>query len=203
MFTGLIESVGDVLTVERGEGGLRFRIATPLAGELRGGDSISVNGVCLTAVALDTAGSFGADISPATLAATTLGRLTAGARVNLERALAADGRFGGHMVLGHVDGVAEVTALAREGDHHWLSVDLPPPLQPLLVEKGSLAVDGISLTVARLHGPHAGFQIVPHTFAHTNLATLRPGDGVNVECDIIGKYVVKTLGAFGAIDHAR
>lgn len=203
MFTGLIESVGEVLAVEHGEGGLRVRIAAPLAGELRSGDSISVNGVCLTAVAPDASGAFGADISPATLAATTLGRLAAGARVNLERALAADGRFGGHMVLGHVDGVADVTALAREGDHHWLTIDLPPSLEPLLVEKGSIAVDGISLTVARLHGPHAGFQIVPHTFAHTSLATLRPGDGVNVECDIIGKYVVKTLGAFGAIHHPR
>ena len=194
MFTGLIESVGEVLAAERGEGGLRLRIATPLARELRNGDSISVNGVCLTAVDVDGgARAFWADISPATLDATTLGRVAAGARVNLERALAADGRFGGHMVLGHVDGVAEVTALAREGDHHWLTIDVPPALAPLLVEKGSLAVDGISLTIARLHGPHAGFQIVPHTFAHTSLSALRPGDGVNVECDIIGKYVVQAL----------
>lgn len=195
MFTGLIESVGEVLAAERGEGGLRLRIATPLARALREGDSISVNGVCLTAVGLG-AGSgdaFWADISPATLAATTLGRVAAGARLNLERALAADGRFGGHMVLGHVDGVAEVTALTREGDHHWLTIDVPPALAPLLVEKGSFAVDGISLTIARLHGPHAGFQIVPHTFAHTSLSALRPGDGVNVECDIIGKYVVQAL----------
>lgn len=194
MFTGLIESVGEVLAAERGEGGLRLRVATPLARDLRKGDSISVNGVCLTAVDIDAgAGTFWADISPATLAATTLGRMGAGARVNLERALAADGRFGGHMVLGHVDGVAEVTAFAREGDHHWLTIDVPPALAPLLVEKGSLAVDGISLTIARLHGPHAGFQIVPHTLAHTSLAGLRPGDGVNVECDIIGKYVVQAL----------
>lgn len=192
MFTGLIESVGEVLAAERGEGGLRMRIATPLARELREGDSIAVNGVCLTAVAID-AGAFGADISPATLAATTLGGVSAGTRVNLERALAADGRFGGHMVLGHVDGVAEVTSLARDGDHHWLTIDVPPALAPLLVEKGSLAVDGISLTIAKLHGPHAGFQIVPHTLAHTNLGALRPGAGVNVECDIIGKYVVQAL----------
>ena len=195
MFTGLIESVGEVLAVERAGGGVRMRIGTPLARALREGDSVSVSGVCLTAV--DVAGgggkAFWADISPATLAATTLGRLAAGARVNLERALAADGRFGGHMVLGHVDGVAEVTAFTREGDHHWLSVDLPPDLAPLLVSRGSLAVDGISLTVARLHGPHAGIQIVPHTLAHTSLGGLRPGDGVNVECDIIGKYVAQML----------
>jgi riboflavin synthase len=205
MFTGLIESVGEVLAVDRAPSGLRMRIGTPLAAALRDGDSISVSGVCLTAVGLaEGAGAaFVADISPATLAATTLGRLAAGARVNLERALAADGRFGGHMVLGHVDGVADVTALTREGDHHWLSVDLPPELAPFLVHRGSLAVDGISLTIAKLHGAHAGIQIVPHTFAHTSLPTLRPGDGVNVECDIIGKYVVKTLGAFGAINQAR
>jgi riboflavin synthase len=197
MFTGLIESVGEVLAVERAAGGLRLRIGTPIARELKDGDSVSVNGVCLTAVDVGSGGgrAFWADISPATIAATTLGRVAAGTRVNLERALAADGRFGGHMVLGHVDGVAEVTAFAPEGDHHWLSLDLPPELAPLLVPRGSLAVDGISLTVAKLHGPHAGFQIVPHTLAHTALASLRPGDGVNVECDIIGKYVAQMLRA--------
>jgi riboflavin synthase len=192
MFTGLIEDVGEVLTADRGGTGMTLRIATPLARELRAGDSIAVSGVCLTAVG-PGAGAFRADVSPATLAATTLGRLMPGARVNLERALAADGRFGGHLVLGHVDGVADVTAFGPDGDHHWLSLDLPPELAPLLVARGSLAVDGISLTVARLHGPHAGFQIVPHTLAHTTLGALRPGDAVNVECDIIGKYVVQAV----------
>jgi len=192
MFTGLIEDLAEVLSADRGAGGLRLGIGTRLARELKPGESIAVNGVCLTAVD-PAADRFFADVSPATLEVTTLGRLIAGARVNLERAMAAGGRFGGHVVQGHVDGVGEITIFTREGDHHWLVVDVPPSLEPYLVEKGSLAVDGISLTIARLHGTHAGFQIVPHTLAHTNLATARPGDGVNVECDIIGKYVFKAV----------
>lgn len=202
MFTGLIEDVGEVLAADRAGTGMTLRIATPLAHALRAGDSIAVSGVCLTAVDPGP-DAFRADVSPATLAATTLGRVMPGARVNLERALAADGRFGGHLVLGHVDGVADVTAFAPDGDHHWLSLDLPPELAPLLVARGSLAVDGISLTVARLHGSHAGFQIVPHTLAHTTLGALRPGGVVNVECDIIGKYVVNALGALGPLHQAR
>lgn len=192
MFTGLIEDLAEVLSADRGAGGLRLGIGTRLARELKPGESIAVNGVCLTAVD-PAADRFFADVSPATLEVTTLGRLIAGARVNLERAMAAGSRFGGHVVQGHVDGVGEITTFTREGDHHWLVVDVPPSLEPYLVEKGSLAVDGISLTIARLHGTHAGFQIVPHTLAHTNLATARPGDGVNVECDIIGKYVFKAV----------
>jgi riboflavin synthase len=192
MFTGLIEDIGEVLTADRSGGGLRLGIGTRLAPEMTPGESIAVNGVCLTAVDPGS-GRFFADVSPATIEVTTLGSLIAGARVNLERALPANGRFGGHVVLGHVDGVAAVTVFAAEQDHHWLTIDVPPSLTPLLVLKGSLAVDGISLTIARLHGPHAGFQIVPHTVAHTTLSGLRPGDPVNVECDIIGKYVVQTL----------
>jgi len=192
MFTGLIEDVGEILSVDRRDGGLRLGIGTRLGRELKAGESVAVNGVCLTAV--DPAGrQFFADVSPATLAVTTLGRLTSGTRVNLERALAAGGRFGGHVVQGHVDGVGEVTAVTRDGDHHWMVVDVPPALGPYLVEKGSLAVDGISLTIARLHETHAGFQIVPHTLAHTTLGVIRAGDPVNVECDIIGKYVVKAV----------
>ena len=192
MFTGLIEDVGEILSADRTGAGLRLGVGTRLARELKAGESISVNGVCLTAV--DPAGDrFFADVSPATIEVTTLGGLIAGARVNLERAMAANGRFGGHMVLGHVDGVGAVTSMAAEGEHHWMTVDVPPDLAPLLMLKGSLAVDGISLTIARLHGNHAAFQIVPHTMAHTSLGTLRPGDPVNIECDIIGKYVVQTL----------
>ena len=192
MFTGLIEDVGEVLSAERADRGLRLTILTRLARELSAGESISVNGVCLTAVN-PAPRQFSADVSPATLGVTTLGRLAAGMRVNLERSMPADGRFGGHIVQGHVDGVGEITVFTREGDHHWLVVDVPPGLERLLVEKGSLAVDGISLTIARLHATHAGIQIVPHTLAHTTLGLLRPGDPVNVECDIIGKYVAKAL----------
>lgn len=197
MFTGLIEDVGEVLAVDRGDGGLRVQIGTTLR-DIAAGDSIAVNGVCLTAVA-PREGAFEADVSPATLAATTLGRLRPGAPVNLERALQAGARFGGHLVLGHVDGIAEVTSFSPDGDHHWLSIDVTPDLAPLLVSRGSIAVDGISLTVAKLHGTHAGIQIVPHTLAHTALRGVRPGDAVNVECDIIGKYVVKALGALGPL----
>jgi len=192
MFTGLIEDVGEVFSAERGPHGLRLGIGTRLSRELAAGESISVNGVCLTAVDPGPR-QFFADVSPATLAVTTLGQAVAGTRVNLERALAANGRFGGHIVQGHVDGVGAITAVTREGDHHWIIVDVPPALRPYLVEKGSLAVDGISLTIARLHETHAGFQIVPHTLAHTSLGHARPGDLVNVECDIIGKYVVQTI----------
>ena len=192
MFTGLIEDVGEGLTADRHAGGLRLGIGTRFAREIKPGESIAVNGVCLTAV--DPASrQFFADVSPATLAVTTLGGLIAGARVNLERSMPAGGRFGGHIVQGHVDGVGAVTAFTREGDHHWMVVDVPPQLSAFIVEKGSLAVDGISLTVARLHASHAGFQIVPHTLTHTTLGSLRPGDAVNVECDIIGKYVVKAV----------
>ena len=198
MFTGLIEDVGEVVSAERASGGLRLGIGTRLGREIRPGESIAVNGVCLTAVDPGPR-QFFADVSPATIAVTTLGGLIAGARVNLERAMPADGRFGGHVVQGHVDGVGAVTALTREGDHHWLVVDVPPQLSRFLVEKGSLAVDGISLTIARLHESHAGFQIVPHTLTHTTLGAIRPGDAVNVECDIIGKYVVKAI----AIHQAR
>ena len=192
MFTGLIEDVGEIFSVERTAAGLRLGIGTRIGREITAGESISVNGVCLTAVDPAPRG-FHADVSPATIAVTTLGRLTSGARVNLERSMRADGRFGGHIVQGHVDGVGEVTAFTREGDHHWLVVDVPPALEKYLVEKGSLAVDGISLTIARLHATHAGFQIVPHTLAHTTLGLIRPGDTVNVECDIIGKYVAKAI----------
>jgi riboflavin synthase len=194
MFTGLVEDVGEVLSADRSAGGLRLGVGTRLAAGLSAGESIAVNGVCLTAVA-PAADRFFADVSPATLEVTTLGRLIAGSRVNLERALPANGRFGGHLVLGHVDGVAAITVFTEQGDHHWLTVDVPPELARFLVAKGSLAVDGISLTIARLHESHAGFQIVPHTLAHTHLGTLRAGDLVNVECDIIGKYVVQALGS--------
>lgn len=192
MFTGLIEDVGEVLSVDRTAAGLRIGIATSIARDLKAGESVAVNGVCLTAVEPSNR-QFFADVSPATLAVTTLEHLTSGMRVNLERALAADGRFGGHIVQGHVDGVGEVTTFTREGDYHWMVVDVPPNLSAYLVEKGSLAVDGISLTIARLHASHAGVQIVPHTLAHTTLALIRPGDRVNVECDIIGKYVVAAV----------
>jgi riboflavin synthase len=192
MFTGLIESVGEVERVETAPAGRRIRIRTTLAPELSDGDSVSVNGVCLTVVARDAAG-ISADVSPETLRVSTLERLTGGTPVNLERSLRADARLGGHFVQGHVDGTGTVEQLRKDGDAHWLTVAFPSSLAPYIVRKGSIAVDGISLTVADLAGRRFDVQIVPFTFEHTNLRAVRVHDLVNLECDILGKYVVRAL----------
>jgi riboflavin synthase len=189
MFTGLIEDVGRVERPAAG-GGSDLRVATPLAGELRSGDSVAVNGVCLTVTVADATG-FGAHVSPETLRVTTLGALRDGSLVNLERPLRADGRIGGHFVLGHVDGVGRIARLARDGESYWLDVDVPADLAPAIVSKGSVAIDGISLTVAALAGTRLGVQIVPFTFAATALRAAQAGDGVNLETDIIGKHVLR------------
>ena len=190
MFTGLIETTAFVERVDPLAEGRRLRVATPMGAELRDGDSVAVNGVCLTAVAVDAAG-FSADVSPETLRVTTLGGLGAGRRVNLERPLRADGRLGGHFVLGHVDGVGRISALRPEGESYWLDVTFPADLATLLVLKGSITVDGISLTVASLDADRFGVQIVPFTFDHTALSSSRLGEAVNLEADIIGKYVAR------------
>lgn len=198
MFTGLIESIGTVVRRDDRDlnGGARLEVSAPFAAELSEGESVAVNGVCLTAVGIGAA-SFAAELSPETLRATSLGRLEKGSRVNLERAVRADARLGGHFVLGHVDGTARVisfepsftNAQSSEGhDHWWLEIELPAAITSWVVEKGSIAVDGISLTIARLAEPSLGIQIVPHTRAHTNLSDRQPGDIVNLEADIIGKY---------------
>jgi riboflavin synthase len=186
MFTGLIESVGTIESVGRGS----LVVTAPFARELSVGDSIAVNGVCLTAVETDNA-AFTAQLSPETLRATSLGRLTAGSRVNLERAVRADQRLGGHFVLGHVDTTAAITKWEPQGDHWWLEMALPTPIEAWVVEKGSIAVDGISLTIARLSADAIGIQIVPHTRSHTNLSDRRLTDIVNLEADIIGKYAAR------------
>jgi len=183
MFTGLIESIG---TVERMAGGTLV-VATPFAGELATGESVAVNGVCLTAVS-SNATQFSAELSPETLRATSLGALKTGSRVNLERAVRADSRLGGHFVLGHVDTTAPVTKWEPQGEHWWLELQLPKAIESWVVEKGSIAVDGISLTIANLGSNSLAIQIVPHTRSHTNLSDRKPGDLVNLEADIIGKY---------------
>jgi riboflavin synthase len=167
-----------------------LRLHTTLAGELRGGDSLAVNGVCLTIVG-SGGGHVEADVSPETSRVTTLGSLGAGTLVNLERPLRADARLGGHVVQGHVDARGTIAAIEPYGDCRWLSIAYPPELAPYLVPKGSIAVDGISLTVASLAVAEFGVQIVPFTWEHTNLAAARQGDPVNLECDIVGKYVVR------------
>jgi riboflavin synthase len=192
MFTGLIEAVGEVERVEPSPAGNRIRIRTAIASDLSPGDSLSVNGVCLTVVAADLE-SVSADVSPETLRVTTLGRVEPGTLVNLERPLRADARVGGHFVQGHVDATGAVVELRPQGESHWLSISYPPALAAFIVYKGSIAVDGISLTVAALGEGRFDIQVIPFTFEHTNLHTMSAGDEVNIECDILGKYVVRAL----------
>jgi riboflavin synthase len=193
MFTGLIEDTGRVRAVDATSTGRRVRVETGLAQALRLGDSIAVGGVCLTVVERTDA-EFSADVSPETLRVTSLGLLAAGRRVNLERPLRADSRLGGHFVLGHVDAVGRVDVWRPDGECHWLEVAVPLALEPLLVPKGSIAVDGVSLTVASLSEGRFGVQIIPFTLAHTSFSHLAVGDSVNLEADVIGKYVARLLG---------
>ena len=190
MFTGLIESVGELIERKPTGGGFRLRIATTLAHELTPGESVAVNGVCLTVI-LAERDEIHADIGPETVRVTTLGWLSPGALVNLERPLRADGRFGGHFVQGHVDAIGHVEELRADADFHWLTVSFPPHLAPLIVHKGSIAVDGISLTVAGFGADRFDVQLVPFTMEHTNLGRAQIRDRVNLECDMIGKYVVR------------
>jgi riboflavin synthase len=192
MFTGLIEAVGRVATPESGAAPTSLRIATPLGEELKAGESIAVSGVCLTVTASDAAG-FSASVSPETRRVTTMGDLAPGRLVNLERSLRADARMGGHFVLGHVDGVGSIARLSRDGDCYWLDVDVPADLLTAVVSKGSIAIDGISLTVAGLAGSRVGVQIVPFTFAETTLREAGAGQTVNIETDVIGKHVARWL----------
>ena len=197
MFTGLIEAVGHVGQMASTAGGLRLHSQTPIARELSAGESVSVNGVCLTVVQRE-ASAFVADIGPETARITTLGSLQPGQAVNLERAMRADGRFGGHLVQGHVDGVGEVDGQRQDGDAHWLRIAFPPVLAAYFVPKGSVAVDGVSLTVAALAEGHFDVMIIPFTWLHTNLGTLQSGARVNLECDMVGKYVARAVQLFGS-----
>jgi len=190
MFTGLIEEVGEVMAVEHTPSGLRLTLGAALCAELRAGDSVAVNGVCLTAAAASDA-FVSTDVSPETLRASALGGLVPGALVNLERPLRADARLGGHFVLGHVDATGAIETIRQDGDFRRIAIRYPGTLAPYLVPRGSVAVDGISLTVAALRPSAIDVQIVPYTWAHTNLRSARPGDAVNLEGDVIGKYVVR------------
>ena len=190
MFTGLVEAVGELIELKPTSGGFRLRIATALASELSPGDSLAVNGVCLTAILAEHE-EVHADVGPETVRVTTLGALALGARLNLERPVRADSRMGGHFVQGHVDGVGHVEELRSESDFHWLTVSFPSHLAPYLIHKGSVAVDGISLTVAGLGTDRFDVQVVPYTMTHTNLERAQIRDRVNLECDLIGKYVVR------------
>ncbi|MBI4887133.1 MAG: riboflavin synthase [Acidobacteria bacterium] len=196
MFTGLIEAVGRVAAVQRTAPGTRIRVETALAPDLRAGDSLAVNGVCLT-VAAGHADTVEMDIGPETARVTTLGSLGAGQPVNLERSMRADGRFGGHFVQGHVDGTGVVEQVRDDGDAHWLTIGFDDALAPFVIPKGAIAVDGISLTIATLRARAFDVMCIPFTWEHTNLRVLGPGDRVNLECDMLGKYVVRM------VEHAR
>ena len=189
MFTGIVEEVGRVRFLRSGsEDGVLRIAAKRVLGDVRLGDSIAVNGVCLTVTDFD-GGSFTADVMPETLRRSNLGILRAGSPVNLERALAADGRFGGHIVSGHIDGVGTIASVRQEANAVWYEIDAPSSLLRLIVEKGSVALDGISLTVAGVLDTSFAVSVIPHTREQTTLASKGVGDEVNVENDVIGKYV--------------
>jgi len=192
MFTGLIEAVGQVAALKSAAGGFRVRIRTGLASSLSPGDSLAVNGVCLTVVTVDD-GEVQADIGPETARVTTLGSLRQDQSVNLERPMAVDGRVGGHFVQGHVDGTGAVDQIRPDGDSHWLTVSFDRSLAPYFIRKGSVAVDGVSLTVAALGSNVFDVMIIPFTWANTALSSLKVHDRVNLECDMIGKYVARAV----------
>lgn len=192
MFTGLVEDVGSVRGVERGADGVRLSIATRLAGELCRGDSIAVSGACLTAAEVD-AGGFRADVMDETLARSSLGQLAKGDGVNLELPLRASDRLGGHVVQGHVDGVGAVESVEEQGFARLVRIAAPPELLRYVVEKGSIAVDGVSLTVAELDDEALSVSLIPETLERTTLAAAGPGRQVNLEVDVLAKYVEKLL----------
>jgi riboflavin synthase len=192
MFTGIVEAVGTLSEVKGTGGGYRVRIKTSLSAEMKVGDSLAVNGVCLTAIFID-GDTVHADVGPETSRITTLGALQRGQDVNLERPLRADGRFDGHFVMGHVDGIGVIDEIRAEGDSRWLTIGFPPPLAPLFIRKGSIAVDGISLTIAGLGDRQFDVMVVPFTWDATTLKASRKGDKVNLECDMIGKYVARAM----------
>lgn len=202
MFTGLIEAVGEVTEVKPSPGGFRMRLSTALAPELARGDSLAVNGVCLTVTAIDPHGIH-ADVSPETARVTMLGTIKPGTLVNLERPLRADARLGGHFVQGHVDATGSVEDLRTEGESFWLTCRFPAELAPFIVRKGSIAVNGVSLTVAGVDDRRFDVQIIPYTWTHTNLSALRSDDPVNLECDILGKYVARAVAVAAAPQRAR
>lgn len=194
MFTGLVESTGTVRALERNGPQARLTLDLPFAGELALGDSVAVNGCCLTVAANDAEGAH-FDLLAQTLEVTSLGDLAAGSLVNLERAMRAGDRFGGHFVLGHVDATGTLERIEPLGQDHRIDVRMPGALTPLCIDKGSMAVDGISLTIAELAGEVATFWITPHTWSETNLRAARLGGRVNLEVDMLAKHVARLMEA--------
>jgi len=187
-----VADLGTVAAVDAADDGVRLRVTTALAGDLRDGDSVAVNGVCLTAVGADRDG-FGADVMHETLRRSSLAEVAPGARVNLELPLRADERLGGHVVQGHVDGLGAIRAVRAEGFARVVTVEADPALLRYVVEKGSIAVDGVSLTVAAVDGDSFAVSLIPETLERTTLGAAGPGAPVNLEVDILAKYVEKLL----------
>lgn len=195
MFTGLIEDLGTVEAVDSGVEGARLRIATGLAEQIEPGDSVAVNGVCLTATSVKADG-FETEAMNQTLSVTALGGLQAGERVNLELAMKPSDRLGGHIVQGHVDGVGEVVSLVEDGFAKRLEVALDPDLLRYAIDKGSITLDGVSLTIADLGDSWLSVSLIPETLERTNLGEARPGRKINVECDVIAKHVERLMAPF-------
>lgn len=189
MFTGIIEETGTILSA--GNGKIRIAAQKVLDGT-KTGDSIAVNGVCLTVTEMTSCG-FTADVMPETLSRSNLGSLKKGSSVNLERAMAADGRFGGHFVSGHIDGTGTILKMQNDGNAVWVYISAPRPILNLIIEKGSVAIDGISLTVAKIDEKEFAVSVIPHTGEETTLLNKKPGDIVNLENDVVGKYVQKLM----------
>jgi riboflavin synthase len=196
VFTGIIEELGEVEAIDTSDDGARLRIRAGLASDLREGDSVAVNGACLTATTAGN-GSFEAEVMNQTLALTTLGTLQASSPVNLELPLRATDRLGGHVVQGHVDGTATVVELVDDGFAKRLRVELPEELREYVVERGSIAIEGVSLTVSGLTDTGLEVSLIPETLERTTLGDLAPGDRVNVECDVLARYVKRQLSAGG------
>jgi riboflavin synthase len=201
MFTGLIEDIGRIESLQSGGDGARVRIETRLAAEIANGDSVSVNGVCLTATAVD-AGGFETEAMNQTLTVTTLGGLVGGDSVNLELAMKASDRLGGHIVQGHADGVGTVTSIEDDGFARRLRVGLGSELIRYVVEKGSIGLDGVSLTVAALGEDWAEVSLIPETLERTTLGEAEVGDKLNVECDVVAKYVERLMKPFAGEEQA-
>jgi riboflavin synthase len=201
VFTGLIQDIGTVEALESGSEGARLRIATSLGPEISLGDSVAVNGICLTATAADADG-FETEAMNQTLEVTALGAVESGARVNLELAMQASDRLGGHIVQGHVDGVGEVAAVTEDGFARRVRVGLAPDLLRYAVDKGSITLSGVSLTIAELGNEWVEVLLIPETLERTNLGDLTPGSKLNVECDIVAKYVARLLAPFAGKERA-
>jgi riboflavin synthase len=192
MFTGIVKELGTVEGVDASADGARLRVRAELASELEPGDSIAVNGACLTATSVGR-GEFGADVMHQTLSLTTLGELERGSRVNLELPLRPTDRLGGHVVQGHVDATATVRDVAPDGFAKRLRVELPDELLPFVVDRGSIAMEGVSLTIGDLSDPVMEVSLIPETLERTTLGALEPGDRLNVECDVLARYVRRQL----------